>query len=123
MGQPTEEISMPALTELLASKPAPERSAATRLPLSFLERPGRHLILLGALVLIGLGIRGHDLSARSLWFDEAFCWRLTEFPIPEMIRRVGLDNHPPLYFLLLKGWTSVFGESTMALRSLSVLLG
>ncbi len=82
---------MPALTKPLAGKPAPERPAATRPPLAFLERPGRHLVLLGALVLVGLGIRGHHLSARSLWFDEAFCWRLTEFPVPEMIRRVGLD--------------------------------
>ncbi len=33
---------------------------------------------------------------------------------------MGLDTHPPLYYLLLKGWAGVFGWSELALRSLSV---
>lgn len=64
-----------------------------------------------------------QLSARSLWFDEAFSWRLIQFPFAEMIQRIGQDNHPPLYFILLKGWSLLFGDSAFALRSLSVLFG
>jgi uncharacterized membrane protein len=63
------------------------------------------------------------LSARSLWFDEAFSWRLILFPFSEMMQRVGQDNHPPLYFILLKVWATVFGDSPLALRSLSVIFG
>jgi mannosyltransferase len=74
------------------------------------------------ILLVGLSLRFYSLSARSLWFDEAFSWRLVEFPLPEMIQRVGQDNHPPLYFLLLKAWASVFGVSEWSLRGLSVLL-
>ncbi len=40
-----------------------------------------------------------------------------------MLQRIGRDFHPPLYFILLQGWASVFGESVCALRSLSVLFG
>jgi len=80
------------------------------------------MALAGVLV-IGLVPRLYSLSERSLWFDEAFCWRLIQFPFFEMVERVGRDNHPPLYFILLKGWAALFGDSAAALRSLSVLFG
>ncbi|HEV3258761.1 MAG TPA: hypothetical protein VG013_17960 [Gemmataceae bacterium] len=74
-------------------------------------------------MLAGLGFRAYDLAARSLWFDEAFTWRLTQFPFPEMMRRITLDNSPPLYYVLLKVWLGLFGTSAGALRSFSVLCG
>jgi uncharacterized membrane protein len=74
-------------------------------------------------LLVGLGLRYYSLAARSFWFDEAFSWRLTEFPLSEIVQRVGNDNHPPLYFLLLKTWAVLFGVSEWSLRGLSVLLG
>lgn len=78
---------------------------------------------LSVIVLAGLAIRGRQLTLRSLWFDEAFSWRLLQFPLMDVLERVKLDNHPPLYFLLLKLWSTLFGPSPLALRSLSVLLG
>jgi hypothetical protein len=84
---------------------------------------GRSAGLLALIVLIALGLRCYGLGWRSLWFDEAFSWRLAEFPVAELIARVAGDNHPPLYFLLLKAWAAVFGTSEVALRGLSVLLG
>ena len=83
----------------------------------------RPMVWLVVVVLAGLGLRGHSLATRSLWFDEACSWRLTEFPLLEMVQRVAHDDHPPLYFLLLKAWAAVFGVSEWALRGLSVLLG
>src|SRR5262249_46920226 len=59
----------------------------------------------------------------SLWFDEAFSWRLIQFPLPELLDRVAQDVHPPLYFVLLKGWACLFGDSAVALRSFSAALG
>lgn len=87
------------------------------------KNPRYSIAALTFIVLIGLALRSFQLSARSLWFDEAFSWRIIEFPFVEMIQRVGRDNHPPLYFILLQGWSTVFGESALALRSLSVLFG
>ena len=33
------------------------------------------------------------------------------------------EMHPPLYYLLVNAWTSVFGNSALAVRSLSVVIG
>src|SRR6266699_1987242 len=82
----------------------------------------QQLALIG-ICLAGVLIRGYRLSARSFWFDEAFSWRLIEFPLWDMVVRTARDNHPPLYFLVLKAWAAIFGASPGALRSLSVVLG
>lgn len=79
------------------------------------------LWLLVGIVLFGVGLRSFELTSRSLWFDEAFSWRLVQFPVKEMIDRAAQDVHPPLYYLLLRGWTFVFGLSVVALRSFSVV--
>lgn len=75
--------------------------------------------VLGVLAL-GVGYRLLDLHLRPLWFDEAFSWRLSQFPWPELLSRAADDVHPPLYYIFLKLWIYVFGDSTFALRSLSV---
>jgi uncharacterized membrane protein len=80
-------------------------------------------VALTGILLAGIALRGYRLPARSLWFDEAFSWRLSQFPYAEVVARTARDNHPPLYFLLLKAWSQAFGTSELALRSLSVLFG
>ena len=83
----------------------------------------RHTVLfiaLGALaamvasLLIGL--------QQSVWFDEAYSITLAKSSVADIIRFVSVDTHPPLYYLLLKGWAGLFGWSELALRSLSVLM-
>ncbi len=78
------------------------------------------LVVLISIILIGVALRSYQLTARSLWFDEAFSWRLVQFPVTEMITRDAADVHPPLYYLALQGWSVVFGTSLLALRSFSV---
>ena len=41
---------------------------------------------------------------------------MTRLPVPEMIRWVQADVHPPLYYLILKAWTGIFGTSEAGLR-------
>lgn len=79
-------------------------------------------LLLLLIILIGLGLRTYQLTTRSLWFDEAFSWRLIQFPVQEMIARDAADVHPPLYYLLLKGWSVIFATSLLSLRAFSVLM-
>jgi 4-amino-4-deoxy-L-arabinose transferase-like glycosyltransferase len=74
-------------------------------------------------MMAGLTLRIYRLADRSLWFDEAYTWRLINFPFIEMIQRSQLDNSPPFYYILLQSWASVFGDSAFALRFLSVLCG
>lgn len=77
--------------------------------------------LLAIIIIIGVGIRSFELTARSLWFDEAFSWRLIQFNMPEMISRAIQDVHPPLYYILLKGWKIIFASSLLSIRAFSVV--
>ncbi len=78
--------------------------------------------LLAALVL-GTALRLWGLDRRSLWFDEAFSWRMASFAWGELLARAAADNNPPLYYLFLKAWQRLFGESLLALRLPSALFG
>lgn len=57
---------------------------------------------------------------QSVWFDEAYSILLAKQPISELLRLTALDTHPPLYYILLKGWAVLFGWSELSLRAASV---
>lgn len=40
-------------------------------------------------------------------------------PFARMMDLLKVDVHPPLYYLLLRMWISVFGSDVMALRAMS----
>ncbi len=82
------------------------------------ERARKYLPLV--LLLLGFAVRLIGLDARSLWVDEAFSWWMSGHPPSELVRWcVRIDQHPPLYYLLLALWRGEFGESVWALRALS----
>lgn len=83
--------------------------------------PGHVCLLI--IVILGAAVRLHCLGDLGLWYDEAFSWKMTTFPLSEQCLRSGLDNHLPLYFVLLKLWAIAFGNSAESLRSLSVVFG
>lgn len=96
---------------------APARGSIVRL------RQGHGMPFLACLILLAMMLRAQNINSRSLWFDEAFSWRLCQFPLGEFAQRGALDCHPLLFPVLLKGWSVVFGCSTAALRSFSVICG
>lgn len=57
----------------------------------------------------------------GIWFDEAYSVALSGQTIGQLLYFAGQDVHPPGYYLLLKGWASIFGNSELAMRSLSTL--
>lgn len=65
-------------------------------------------------------LRCDHLALLPLSHDESFSWRLTTYSPAELLRRMPGDAHPPLYYLLLKGWTALFSDCPFALRILSV---
>jgi hypothetical protein len=91
-------------------------------PRSPISRLGTWTILAVA-VAGGLLLRNYRLGDISYWFDESFSWKMTTFPVGELLERLAGDAHPPLYFLILKSWAALFGDSPATLRFLSVLLG
>jgi hypothetical protein len=62
---------------------------------------------------------------QSLWLDEAIeILAVKNNSYLQLITSYSLgDFHPPLYHLILKFWTGLFGLSEIAARSLSVLFG
>ncbi len=61
------------------------------------------------------------LPVREVWLDESHSALLAGMPVGRMLDFVRGDVHPPLYFLLLNGWTRLWGDSPWALRGFSLL--
>lgn len=60
-------------------------------------------------------------AGQSVWFDEGYSILISKRPIPELLALTGVDAHPPLYYLLLKAWGTLFSWNEYALRSFSAL--
>ncbi len=75
------------------------------------------------ILLSGTLLRLFNLTKISLWHDEAFSALLIKYSWGEMFYRIGLDVHPPLYYMALRVWHYVFGHSLFSLRAMSVLFG
>ncbi len=82
----------------------------------------KYWILL-SITVVGTILRLYNLTAISLWHDEAFSALLIKYPWGEMFYRIGLDVHPPMYYIFLRIWHYVLGDSLFSLRLLSVLFG
>jgi mannosyltransferase len=105
-------------------------------------------LALGIILLLAAGLRVYHLGTQSLWLDECFSLECSfghnyaQLSLPRNVplspavaytnvrdakpwwmipRSLDRDLHPPLGYLLLRGWTGMFGYSESALRSLSVL--
>ncbi len=78
------------------------------------------VVALGLLVLAA-GLRFSGLDTQSFWTDEGISLVFARGSASETVEMVSRDYHPPLYFLLLNGWTKLFGTGEVAVRSLSAL--
>jgi mannosyltransferase len=81
------------------------------------------LLLPILILLLAAGLRFHQLDAQSFWNDEGNSARLSERSLDLIIEGTASDIHPPLYYLMLRGWRELVGESEFGLRSLSAFAG
>ncbi len=61
---------------------------------------------------------------RFFWCDEVFSWTIvTERSFGQMLTALvqGADGSPPVFYVVARVWSYVFGTSELALRSLSCL--
>ena len=74
------------------------------------------------ILLISLGLRLISLN-QSLWLDEAISANVVKnYSYSDIVTKFSpADFHPPLYYLTLKAWTSIFGISEISLRLPSVI--
>ncbi|MCU1355520.1 MAG: hypothetical protein JWM89_938 [Acidimicrobiales bacterium] len=72
-----------------------------------------------AAVAVVVGVVLRFVATSDLWLDEALTVTIARLPLREIGPALRLDGHPPLYYVLLHGWTAAFGTSDLAVRSLS----
>lgn len=80
-------------------------------------------IMLVASIGVFLALTLSRLTLPSAWFDEGYSMYLMRYDLADLTHYTAIDVHPPLYYYLLKGWTSLFGGSVAVCRLLSVVLG
>jgi mannosyltransferase len=76
------------------------------------------------ITLIGGGLRVFLIGNKGLWLDESFSIWLGNQSVVNMLQWiVKIDQHPPLYYLLLHFWIALQGDAPGSVRLLSALFG
>lgn len=83
--------------------------------------PTRWFIL--SILLLGSLVRFIFITSADIWHDEGYTMMLIKFNPAEIIERTARDVHPPLYYLTAHTWQLLFGNSELAIRSLSAIFG
>jgi uncharacterized membrane protein len=74
-------------------------------------------------VVLFIGSRLWHLTDYSLWTDELFSLTAVRLSWNEMFVKLILDKvHPPLFYIVLKIWVAIGGESLLWLKLLPVLI-
>ena len=81
------------------------------------------LALLALIVVLFVAARLWNLASYNLWGDEIFSLTSARMGWVDMIRRLITDGaQAPVFYLMLKVWIAIGGESALWLRLLSVLI-
>jgi hypothetical protein len=76
------------------------------------------------ITLIGGGLRVFLLGNKSMWLDETFSVWIANHSVTDILQWIiKIDQHPPLYYLLLHYWISLNGDTPYDVRMLSALFG
>lgn len=82
---------------------------------------GKDWLLVLGFIGVSMAIRLHGLSAANIWLDEANSWQVANLSWSNMMGELRGSPVGPLYFILLKLWIGVAGDSAFALRAFSVV--
>jgi uncharacterized membrane protein len=87
--------------------------------------PGERAFALAAPAVLALGyaLRLVHIGELRVWGDGAYSVFLATRDLPDLLARTAVDSHPPLYYLLLKGWLAVAGWTELSARWLSLAAG
>ena len=72
------------------------------------------------MIILATMVYSVGISHESIWYDEAYSSVIASYLPWEIPTQVMVDNHPPLYYVLLSLVRMVLGNAEWALRSLSV---
>ena len=79
----------------------------------------KSLLVLAFLVGLSLALRTQAIHAR-FWIDEGLSVGISSHPLADIPGVLRKDGSPPLYYLILKLWMSVFGNGEADTHALSV---
>lgn len=80
-------------------------------------------IIFTLVVVLFIGSRLWYLTSYSLWTDEIFSLTVVRLSWNEMFVKLILDKvHPPLFYIILKIWVAIGGDSLLWLKLLPVLI-
>lgn len=80
-------------------------------------------LFIGSGLAVFISLTLATITKNSIWFDEAFGIYLVKFDFFDIAKYTASDVHPPMYYWLLKIWQAMFGNTELALRSMSLLFG
>jgi mannosyltransferase len=83
----------------------------------------RPFVVAAVALAVALGVATRLYSRSDLWLDEALSVNIATLGVADLLEALRRDGHPPLYYLLLHGWTRLFGDGDEAVRSLSAVFG
>jgi hypothetical protein len=107
-------------TSLRRGRGSERAHTATALPSPPTPREGHTLALtlaVAGVIVVGIVLR--FLTTSHLWLDEALTVNIAHLPLSRIPDALRHDGSPPLYYLLLHGWITLFGASDVAVRALS----
>lgn len=88
-----------------------------------MSRKHRILVTATLVLLVAAFLRFHSLEVQSFWNDEGNSARLSERSTSAILEGTASDIHPPLYYLILRGWRELVGDTEFGLRSFSAFAG
>ena len=109
-------VSTLAPPEILIEEPAGARPSVDSTDLTGNWRIAA-IVLFTLVVIAGVVLRFWTRSA--LWLDEALTVDIARLPLRSLHAALHQDGAPPLYYVLLHFWMKPFGQSDLAVRSLS----
>jgi len=89
--------------------------------LNILKNP---LFILSLIFIVGLILRLLEINRTSFWYDEAFTGDVIKMSWKDMFAVIAADKvHPPLFYVLVRSWSLLFGVTQVSLRGFSLLWG
>lgn len=84
----------------------------------------RTISILVLILIFAAATRIMNVSSWPVWTDEGWSiWATDDAHLDVVLDNLAHDRHPPLYFVALRGWRSLAGDSPLALRYLSIAAG
>ncbi len=81
----------------------------------------RELSIWAILLAAGLFMLIFGITHEGIWYDESYSIAAVDNTFFDLVGMIGRDSHPPLYFVMLKIFVTIFGKSILTLRLFSAL--